>query len=111
MELIRLFDSAVLITYWKSTWETFVISLGKNFVCSSYALAGWPDTVGSMLGGFTADDVTADFDAAGVTAQEICEEGYDKMWNALWYAYDEKPYYFGDWSEMATENDCTTCTV
>ena len=52
-----------------------------------------------------------DFANAGVTAQEICEEGYDKMWGALWYAYDEKPYYFGDWSEMATENVCMNCVA
>ena len=67
LELIRLFDSAVLITYWRSTWE-MAYSFGKVFVCGSYSLSNWPDTVGALLGGFTASDVTADFDAAGVTA-------------------------------------------
>ena len=111
-EYIRLFDSAVLIGLWKTNWETYAYSLGRDYVCSNYALTSWPDIIGGVLGGFTAADVTAAFDSAGVTAESICIEGYDKMWSALWYSYDEKPYYFGvGWSDMATENACTNCTA
>ena len=86
-DTLKWYDSFALNNIWRAmTYNTYYRFI-TAYICNSYATY-----LADAAGLFTADDITA----AGYDAKELCNTGLTKVYNAVWYRYDNRVFTWGD---------------
>ena len=86
VNMLKTYDSRALNDIWRAMVGFTFYKLVASYVCSTQALA-----IVSAAGLFDASDVEDAIDTA-----DICNKGFEKVYAAVWYRYDDKVYTFGN---------------
>ena len=87
VSLLQRYDSEALNNIWRAMVNATIYSFIKAFVCASYGAY-----LADAAGLFSSDDISN----AGYDASKLCTAGFDKVYSAVWYRYDNRVYTFGN---------------
>ena len=84
---LKMYDSMALNDIWRvMTYYTYYKYIASYVCNSTYA-----NYLADAAGLFSADDVDSAYDVP-----TLCMEGFNTVYKAVWYRYDNRVYTYGD---------------